>query len=53
MTKWSQLPVAGGLYDQHPQLIDEWEFIGYKKNEARKRESKRAEAKAKAKHTRR
>lgn len=25
--KWSHLPVAGGLYDQHPQLLEEWEVI--------------------------
>lgn len=23
-TKWAHLPVAGGIYDQHPTLIDEW-----------------------------
>lgn len=23
-TKWAHLPVAGGIYDQHPLLIDEW-----------------------------
>lgn len=23
-TKWAHLPVAGGIYDQHPRLIDEW-----------------------------
>jgi len=25
--KWAHLPVAGGLYDQHPQLIDEWDIL--------------------------
>lgn len=25
--KWSHLPVAGGLYDQHPKLLDEWRII--------------------------
>lgn len=26
-SKWSLLPVAGGLYDQHPRLLDEWAII--------------------------
>ena len=26
-TRWSHLPVAGGWYDQHPQLIEEWTVI--------------------------
>lgn len=25
--KWAHLPVAGGLYDQHPKLMDEWDII--------------------------
>lgn len=25
--KWTHLPVAGGLYDQHPKLIDDFELI--------------------------
>lgn len=25
--KWSHLPVAGGLYDQHPKLIVQFEYI--------------------------
>jgi hypothetical protein len=25
--KWSHLPVAGGLYDQHPDLLDQWWVI--------------------------
>ena len=24
---WNHLPVAGGLYDQHPRLLDEWAVI--------------------------
>lgn len=25
--RWAHLPVAGGLYDQHPKLIDQWQYI--------------------------
>lgn len=25
--KWSHLPVAGGIYDQHPKLLEEWQII--------------------------
>jgi hypothetical protein len=25
--RWSALPVAGGLYDQHPRLLEEWTVI--------------------------
>lgn len=25
--KWGVLPVAGGLYDQHPRLLEEWAVI--------------------------
>jgi hypothetical protein len=25
--RWSTLPVAGGLYDQHPRLLAEWGMI--------------------------
>lgn len=24
---WAVLPNAGGLYDQHPQLLDDWLYI--------------------------
>lgn len=26
-TKWAHFPVQGGIYDQHPMLIDEWGFL--------------------------
>jgi len=25
--RWAALPVAGGLYDQRPELLDEWQII--------------------------
>jgi hypothetical protein len=36
--KWNHLPVAGGLYDQHPQLLDEWSYIFQVKAENEQRE---------------
>lgn len=42
--KWSHLPVAGGLYDQHPKLLEEWGHIfaaKAKKEERDRREEKR------------
>jgi hypothetical protein len=26
-TTWAVLPIQGGLYDQHPKLIDDWSII--------------------------
>jgi hypothetical protein len=42
--KWSHLPVAGGIYDQHPQLLTEWGIIWeekakFERAEAAKREN--------------
>jgi hypothetical protein len=36
--KWSHLPVAGGMYDQDPDLLDKFEYIFQElgKEEARK-----------------
>jgi len=25
--KWNHLPVVGGLYDQHPDLLEQWDII--------------------------
>ena len=25
--KWAHLPVAGGIYDQHPELMDDFMYI--------------------------
>ena len=45
--EWAVLPISGGIYDQHPQLIDEWLVIFEAKGrheraeaDRRKRESK-------------
>lgn len=41
--KWSHLPVAGGLYDQDPDLLDKFEFIfgELDAEEARKEEERK------------
>ena len=38
--KWSHLPVAGGIYDQHPLLMDKFQIIFQMRAEI---ESKRQE----------
>ena len=47
--KWNHLPVAGGIYDQHPQLLAEWEYIFSAK--ADHEEKERAKDKAASKNT--
>jgi hypothetical protein len=49
--RWNHLPVAGGIYDQHPRLLDEWQVIF--EAQARQREKEQAEHEAKAKNARR
>lgn len=44
--RWNHLPVAGGLYDQHPQLLEEWKIIFAAKAEKEERERKEQERKA-------
>jgi hypothetical protein len=43
--KWNHLPVAGGIYDQHPKLIDEWMILF----EEQAKERQRQETKSKNK----
>lgn len=39
--KFTHLPVAGGLYDQHPRLVKEWlTIMGIEAEEERKRQEK-------------
>lgn len=42
--KWSHLPVAGGLYDQDPRLLDDWRYIfgERSKHEHEEREAEKA-----------
>jgi hypothetical protein len=47
--KWAHLPVAGGLYDQHPDLLDAWRFIFSVRAEHEKKEHDERERDMKAK----
>lgn len=52
--RWNHLPVAGGLYDQHPSLLSAWLVIFEEKArhdeaEAKQREREVANVKNKAK----
>jgi len=42
--KWNHLPVAGGIYDQHPRLLQEWSIIFAAKAEHEKEEAKKQKA---------
>jgi hypothetical protein len=44
---WSHLPVAGGLYDQHPDLLDAWRYIFGVRAEHEKLEQERRERESK------
>lgn len=45
--KWAHLPVAGGLYDQHPDLLDKFRLIFERQGVEMERERKKREAEAK------
>lgn len=47
--RWNHLPVAGGLYDQHPQLLEEFNLIFAAKARKEERERKEQERKMEAK----
>lgn len=46
--KWTHLPVAGGIYDQHPKLLDDWLAIMAVDHEVEERKLKEQERKAKS-----
>lgn len=50
---WAHLPVAGGIYDQHPQLIDEWFVLFAEKAAHDKQEEERAKREREAASRRR
>lgn len=54
--KWAHLPVAGGIYDQHPDMMDQFMYIFRKKAEweeqERKRDKRKMEQKQNARPTR-
>lgn len=41
--KWNHLPNAGGLYDQHPELLEKFLFIFQSRQEYQAEEEKRQE----------
>jgi hypothetical protein len=46
---WAALPNAGGLYDQHPKLISEWEtLISIESEHERKESAERERAQTKS-----
>lgn len=45
--KWTHLPAAGGLYDQHPDLIDGFRYMFSKRAEFEEIRRKQEEAKSK------
>ncbi len=42
--EFSVLPVAGGIYDQHPRLLEEWQHIFIKRAEKEKADQERRDA---------
>lgn len=44
--RWTHLPNGGGLYDQHPKLLDEWEYIFRRVARHREEEQRRREEEA-------
>ena len=42
--EWNHLPLAGGLYDQHPRLLDEWQVIFHLKAEKEAAEQEERES---------
>jgi hypothetical protein len=47
--RWNHLPVAGGIYDQHPKLLEQWRVIFEKRAEEEERQRRREENKSKNK----
>jgi hypothetical protein len=46
---WAALPVHGGLYDQHPRLLEEWSYILGQRAEHQRREHEREQRANRAK----
>ena len=48
--EWNHLPVAGGIYDQHPRLLAEWDVIWdaeYRHEKAKERREQASRPQAK------
>jgi hypothetical protein len=50
--KFNHLPVAGGLYDQDPRLLEDWAYIFARRAERDREEQERQERKSKSKRYR-
>lgn len=50
---WVALPVAGGIYDQHPKLIEEWTILLALEAEQERKRQAEQERKAKQQKSRR
>lgn len=48
--KWAHLPVAGGIFDQHPQWVEETRYIFNERNAFREQEQKKREAEMKGRN---
>lgn len=51
--KFTHLPVDGGLYDQHPVLLEKWQYIFAEKGKYEKQQQKKQEQEAKRGNKRR
>ena len=51
--KFNHLPVAGGIYDQDPELLRRWRIIWQKQAEHEKSEAQKRKAEANRKKGRR
>lgn len=49
---WAHLPVAGGIYDQDPELLRRWRIIWGKQAEKERAEQKKQKAEASRRRTR-
>jgi len=47
--KWAHMPVPGGLFDQHPILLDQWSVIFSEISKARKRDEDKRKRESKRK----
>jgi len=47
--KWNHLPVIGGVYDQHPKMLDDFMIIHQAKAKAQAKDQARQERKSRAK----
>lgn len=48
--RWTHLPWPGGLYDQHPQFIEEIRYIFNERNAQREKEQQQRESQMNAKN---